>query len=76
MNHRRNQAVTWVSSALPLSTEDDGIAESDSQMTYRTKQERCVGLVVRAEVEEDEQVFNNYGPKGSFRSHIREVVLY
>ncbi|KAJ9092097.1 hypothetical protein QFC21_006962 [Naganishia friedmannii] len=65
LNHRRNQAVTWVSSALPTSTEEDAAAQSDSQKTYRSKQERCVGLVVRTEVEANEQVFNNYGPKGN-----------
>ncbi|KAJ9118512.1 hypothetical protein QFC24_006165 [Naganishia onofrii] len=65
LNHRRNQAVTWVSSALPSSTQQEGAPESDSQMTYRSKQERCVGLVVRTKVEADEQVFNNYGPKGN-----------
>ena len=52
LNHRRNQAVTWVSVASP---------ESD------TDTKRTVGLVLRADVPANEQVFNNYGPTGTVR---------
>ncbi|KAJ9110814.1 hypothetical protein QFC22_006670 [Naganishia vaughanmartiniae] len=65
LNHRRNQAVTWVSSALPSSIVKDEATESTAEAAYRSKQERCVVLVVRTEVAANEQVFNNYGPKGN-----------
>ena len=50
LNHRRNQAVTWVS-----------VAPSESGDST----ERTVGLVLRTDVPANEQVFNNYGPKGT-----------
>lgn len=51
LNHKRNQAVTWVS--VP-----------SSEATQGESSERSVGLVLRSETGAGEQVFNNYGPKG------------
>lgn len=59
LNHRRNQAVTWVSVPAPADA-----AESEEA-------EGTVGLVLRTDVAANEQVFNNYGPKGK-SSPIRE----
>ncbi|KAJ9102029.1 hypothetical protein QFC19_004955 [Naganishia cerealis] len=65
LNHRRNQAVTWISSALSTGVSPDAQDGNSHPSAEHGKEERCVGLVVRTEVVANEQVFNNYGPKGN-----------